>query len=189
MSSQYPQGPTSGFQQPSPSLPYADPYVHSVVLPTSVKTIAIIGVCLGALTLLNHALGILLFLNLNNSPYGAEFVNYNIILSVVFGFMAVVCVTASGGCLMRMEWARQLFVFYSVAYPILLVISTIIMVGYVIPSVMAPKSSSIANGSAMIFGAYFGAIGALVICSILPVFAFIYLNKPTVKAVFASAPR
>ena len=179
--------------QPPPPLPplqystYAPPYGAIPGPPTSIKAIGITGVILGGLTLLNHILGVLLFVGVPaaTAAYGPTYKAFQIGNSLVFGTAAAVLVAGSIGCLMRAEWGRVTLLGYAVAYPTLVMVGTGVTIGWVIPSLMAPHATG-PNGPATIVGAYGGAVFAGLALLVLPAFILVYLRRPYVRAAFGT---
>ncbi len=189
--------------QPPPSSPYASPYTppyapayataYTPVAgpPASIKAIGITGVILGGLTVLFHVFSLVLIAvapRLVTGQYGPAYGTFQLCNSLVFGPAAAVLAAGSIGTLARAEWGRRLTVAWAVVYPCLLVVLTVAMVAWVIPSLMAPRLTG-PTAQTVIAGAYFGAIVVVLALLVLPGFVLAYFRRPYVRAAFAPPAR
>ena len=167
------------------------PYPAAAGPPTSVRVIGIVGTALAGLSLAVNGFG-LRAIAVNPRAYlgyGAYFRTVRLCQATVFGIAAAVLMTASVGCLVRAAWGRRAMLVWAVAYPAVLVIDACMMVGWVVPDLMAPRYARLAGGAAHVAGLYGGVVTACLALLVLPAFTLVYLRRPAARAAFGPASR
>jgi hypothetical protein len=172
-----PSPPQPGYYGQPPGGPYSPaplPYgagTYASPRPTSATVLAIIGICLGGLAILNHGIGLLMLASGSRMMRGPGGGPPSAWMAADSAISLTIWITGLVGCvgLLRMApWSRSLMVWWSVAYLIWLAICVVFAITVTVPHTLQNTPNKPAGVEAVAYG--------MVVCMLLLVGIYPILN-------------
>jgi hypothetical protein len=185
-----------------PVIPYETPAMPE--RPACILPISIVGIALAGITLLMRFGGIavtivtlVMLKRMAGMPaLGASSQVFQIVSSAVFAAFAGLLLAASIGCLRMKEWGRAWLVRYAILYPIAMLLEIAGTIVVVVPATHKmmrtisaagppppPTMNSMITAMTIVW-----LVVQMIVLMILPVFIFVLLRKPAVRAAFPNSP-
>jgi len=180
------QAPPQGYYG-GPAGPYGAPLVYgqyAAPRPTSATVLAIIGLVLGGIAILNHGLGLLLIAS--DSAFATEpgWPRVDSTISMIVWLVGVIgCI----GLLRLNAGSRRMMLGWAGVYILWLIVCGAVAVTHTIPEVIAQSGANRPPGFEQ--GAYGGAVCALVFFAAYPIVVLSMLSRPHVVAAYDGVGR
>ena len=154
--------------------------------PTAATVLAIIGLCLGGLAVLNHGIGLAMLVggsSMMRSGRGAP----TAWMTADSAISLIIWITGLVGCvgLLRMSpWSRSLMIWWSVVYLIWIAICVVFAVSVTVPHIIENAANKPPGFEAGVYG---GAVCVLLIAGIYPILNLSLLTKQPVVQAYSRA--